>query len=248
MLRKTAESQTISYVLWLATFHCLEAPFCLFLLGFFLASPIASSFPPVMLEWATWGGGVVLPFAWWQLAGCVRGFSVCSTGATRASGRDRSVTFHEGTEIFLFVVLCHPIIESRGEPEKKQKWQSKNKNVKSPCFGLDVIKFPFPYWIQQKPVVTILNWCRNALSPASSLVSSWKWYLGEVTSKTFSMLHSWGTLGLDWHRLAGFVRAQYDMRRTNDSQHFPTALTDAWFHSAWSNRLFPLDISFWGHF
>lgn len=52
-LRKTAESQTISYVLWLATFHCLEAPFCLFLLGFFLASPIALSLLPVTLQWAT---------------------------------------------------------------------------------------------------------------------------------------------------------------------------------------------------
>lgn len=62
------------------------------------------------------------------------------------------------------------------------------------------------------------------------------------------MLHSWGTLGLDWHGLAGFVRAQYDMRRTNDSQQFYMALNNGRFHSAWLNRLFALDISFWGHF
>lgn len=204
MLRKTAESQTISYVLWLATFHCLEAPFCLFLLGFFLASPIAPSLPPVMLEWATWGGGGCAPLCMVTACGMCEGLLRLERHELQG-GIDQWL-FTKELWFFFFCCLCHPIFGSRSEPENKQKWQSRNKNVNSPCFGLDVIKFPFPSWIQQKPVVTILNWRRNALSPASSLVSSWKWYLGEVTSKTFSMCTVealWGWTGTGSQALLG---------------------------------------------
>lgn len=122
MLRKTAESQTLSYVLWLATFHCLETPFCLFLLGFLLASPIASSLLLVMLQWATWRGEFVLPFVWWQLV-WASPFAAQQLGsdAQASAERNRSLTFQKRTMIFfLFCCLCQPIIGSSNKMTNKQ--------------------------------------------------------------------------------------------------------------------------------
>lgn len=130
-LRKTAESQTISYVLWLATFHCPEAPSCLFLLGFFLASPIASSLPPVMLQWATWGGG--------DLCSPLHGDSLRDVwgaspfAAQERHGRQGGIDqwlFTNEPAFFFFCCLCHPIIESRSEPEHKQTNKSGRARIK----------------------------------------------------------------------------------------------------------------------
>lgn len=65
-------------------------------------------------------------------------------------------------------------------------------------------------------------------------------------SRMFWMLHSWGTLGLDWHRLVGFVRAQYDMHCTNGSHQFWIGFKCCLppFRGLDLKRLFALNISF----
>lgn len=122
MLRKTAESQTLSYVLWLATFHCLETPFCLFLLGFLLASPIASSLLLVMLQWATWREG--------DLCSPLYGDSLCE-GLLRLQHNSQEVMlkllrrgidhwlFTAERWFFLFCCLCQPIIGSTNKMKKQ---------------------------------------------------------------------------------------------------------------------------------